>query len=119
LNVGQLGRVNRNTDDFNQGTANNYQWTLPVIIWLFVLHPILFLLYFLSKPLGWDHGYPLRLIVPGLYAYKSAKWVSEIRLLNEDRPGTWEKQGYHRGPSVWSGERFEENRWKRKITKRG
>jgi hypothetical protein len=39
--------------------------------------------------------------------------------LNEDRPGTWEKQGYHRGPSVWSGERFEENRWKRKITKRG
>jgi len=60
-----------------------------------------------GEPLSWDHGYPLRLIVPDLYAYKSAKWVSEIRLLNEDRPGTWEKQGYHRGANVWSGERFE------------
>jgi DMSO/TMAO reductase YedYZ molybdopterin-dependent catalytic subunit len=60
-----------------------------------------------GEPLTWDHGYPLRLIVPDLYAYKSVKWVSEIRLLHEDRPGTWEKQGYHRGANVWSGERFE------------
>lgn len=60
-----------------------------------------------GKPLSWDHGYPLRLIVPDLYAYKSVKWVSEISLLDEDRPGFWERQGYHRGANVWSGERFE------------
>jgi len=60
-----------------------------------------------GEPIGWDHGYPLRLIVPDLYAYKSAKWVSEIRLLSEDRPGTWERQGYHSGADVWAGERFE------------
>jgi len=60
-----------------------------------------------GEPLSWDHGYPLRLMVPDLYAYKSAKWVSEIRLLSENRPGTWEKQGYHSGADVWAGERFE------------
>jgi DMSO/TMAO reductase YedYZ molybdopterin-dependent catalytic subunit len=60
-----------------------------------------------GKPLSWDHGYPLRLIVPDLYAYKSVKWVSEISLLDEDRPGFWERQGYHRGGNVWLGERFE------------
>jgi DMSO/TMAO reductase YedYZ molybdopterin-dependent catalytic subunit len=60
-----------------------------------------------GEPLSWDHGYPLRLIVPDLYAYKSAKWVSEIRLLNEDFPGFWEKRGYHKGADVWLGQRFD------------
>jgi DMSO/TMAO reductase YedYZ molybdopterin-dependent catalytic subunit len=60
-----------------------------------------------GEPLSWDHGYPLRLIVPDLYAYKSAKWVSEIELLSEGRPGYWEERGYHRRADVWSGERFE------------
>jgi DMSO/TMAO reductase YedYZ molybdopterin-dependent catalytic subunit len=60
-----------------------------------------------GKPLSWDHGYPLRLIVPDLYAYKSAKWVAEIRLLNEDLPGFWEKRGYHKGADVWLGQRFD------------
>lgn len=60
-----------------------------------------------GEPLSLDHGYPLRLIVPDLYAYKSVKWVSEIKLLNEDLPGFWEKRGYHRGGDVWLGERFE------------
>ncbi len=60
-----------------------------------------------GKPLSWDHGYPLRLIVPDRYAYKSAKWVAEIRLLNEDLPGFWEKRGYHKGADVWLGQRFD------------
>ena len=60
-----------------------------------------------GKPLSRDHGYPLRLIVPDLYAYKSAKWVSEIRLLNEDLLGYWEERGFHTGADVWLGERFE------------
>ena len=63
-----------------------------------------------GEPISRDHGYPLRLIVPDLYAYKSAKWVSEIELVDEDRPGYWEERGYHRGADVWSGERFEEDK---------
>ena len=62
-----------------------------------------------GKPLSWDHGYPLRLIVPDLYAYKSVKWISEINLLDKDIPGYWEEKGYHRGADVWKGKRFEEN----------
>lgn len=62
-----------------------------------------------GKPLSWDHGYPLRLIVPDLYAYKSVKWVAEIQLLNEDRAGFWERRGYHRGANVWLNERFGED----------
>ncbi|MBW2311400.1 MAG: molybdopterin-dependent oxidoreductase [Deltaproteobacteria bacterium] len=62
-----------------------------------------------GEPISRDHGYPLRLIVPDLYAYKSAKWVSEIELVGEDRPGYWEERGYHRRADVWSGERFKED----------
>ena len=73
-----------------------------------LLHPDTLLVWERNgKPLTWDHGYPLRLIVPDSYAYKSVKWVSEIQLLNEDRPGFWEKRGYHKGANIWSGERFE------------
>lgn len=63
-----------------------------------------------GEPISRDHGYPLRLIVPDLYAYKSAKWVSEVELVGEDRPGFWEERGYHRGADVWSGERFDEDK---------
>lgn len=62
-----------------------------------------------GKTIGWDHGYPLRLIVPDLYAYKSAKWVSEIRLLDKDVLGFWESRGYHKDGGVWAGERFEDD----------
>jgi DMSO/TMAO reductase YedYZ molybdopterin-dependent catalytic subunit len=61
-----------------------------------------------GRPLSWEHGYPLRLIVPDLYAYKSVKWVSEIRVVSQETLGFWEKRGYHRGADVWLGERFEE-----------
>jgi DMSO/TMAO reductase YedYZ molybdopterin-dependent catalytic subunit len=61
-----------------------------------------------GEPLDREHGYPLRLIVPDLYAYKSVKWVSGIELVREDRPGYWEMRGYHRGADVWSGDRFEQ-----------
>ena len=53
-----------------------------------------------------DHGYPLRLIVDNRYAYKSVKWVTEIELMAEDRPGFWEDQGYHKRADVWEEERL-------------
>ena len=42
-----------------------------------------------------DHGYPLRLVVPHLYAWKSVKWVRGIELLDREEPGFWEQNGYH------------------------
>lgn len=59
-----------------------------------------------GKPLPRDHGGPLRLVVPHLYAWKSAKWVNGIELLPEDRRGFWEENGYHTYGDPWHEERF-------------
>ena len=56
-----------------------------------------------------DHGYPLRLVVPRLYAWKSAKWVRGVEFLEADRPGFWESGehgGYHMRGDPWAEERF-------------
>jgi DMSO/TMAO reductase YedYZ molybdopterin-dependent catalytic subunit len=48
-----------------------------------------------GEPLPADHGYPLRLVVPHLYAWKSVKWVRGIEFIAEEKPGFWEDSGYH------------------------
>lgn len=56
-----------------------------------------------------DHGYPLRLVVPRLYAWKSAKWVRAIELMESDKAGFWEQWdhgGYHMRGDPWNEERF-------------
>ena len=56
-----------------------------------------------------DHGYPLRLVVPRLYAWKSAKWVRAIELIEHDRAGfweSWENGGYHMRGDPWQEQRF-------------
>jgi len=53
-----------------------------------------------------DHGWPLRLVVPHLYAWKSAKWVRGLIFMEEDRPGTWERAGYHMYGDPFREERF-------------
>lgn len=58
------------------------------------------------KSLTREHGFPLRLVVPKRYAYKSAKWVRGIEFLKEDRPGFWEKRGYSNSADPWKEERF-------------
>lgn len=59
-----------------------------------------------NGPLSAEHGGPLRLIVPHLYAWKSAKWVSAIELLESDARGFWEQNGYHIYGDPWAEERF-------------
>ncbi|WP_146373072.1 sulfite oxidase-like oxidoreductase [Symmachiella macrocystis] len=59
-----------------------------------------------GQPLSADHGGPLRLVVPLLYAWKSAKWLKRIELVAEDRPGLWEQAGYHNHGDPWTEERF-------------
>lgn len=59
-----------------------------------------------GEPMGTSHGWPLRLIVPSIYAWKSAKWVNGIELMAEDSPGFWEQRGYHNEGDPWKEERF-------------
>lgn len=53
-----------------------------------------------------EHGYPLRLVVPKLYAYKCAKWVNGVEFLAKDQLGYWEILGYHNEADPWKEERF-------------
>ena len=59
-----------------------------------------------GEPLSAEHGGPARLIVPRLYAWKSAKWVAEIVFLDKDRAGFWERNGYHMHGDPWKEERY-------------
>lgn len=59
-----------------------------------------------GRPLSLDHGFPVRLVVPRLYFWKSAKWVTGIEFTAEDRPGFWESHGYHNRGDPWKEERY-------------
>lgn len=59
-----------------------------------------------DKPLTAEHGWPMRLVVPRLYFWKSAKWVTGIELIEHDTPGFWEKHGYHMDGDPWKEERY-------------
>ena len=59
-----------------------------------------------GKPLSAEQGFPARPFIPGLYAWKSAKWVNRMELLGEYRDGYWEMYGYHERADVWEEERF-------------
>ena len=59
-----------------------------------------------GEPLSREHGGPLRLIVPKLYAWKSAKWVNGLDFMAADRHGFWESYGYHSHGDPWKEERF-------------
>lgn len=59
-----------------------------------------------GKPLSPEHGYPLRLVVPRLYFWKSAKWVTGVEFVAQDRPGFWETRGYHNRGDPWKEERY-------------
>jgi DMSO/TMAO reductase YedYZ molybdopterin-dependent catalytic subunit len=59
-----------------------------------------------GKPLSQEHGGPVRLIVPKLYLWKSAKWIRQITFLEKDAPGYWEVRGYHNEGDPWKEERY-------------
>ncbi len=62
-----------------------------------------------DEPLTADHGGPLRLIVPHLYAWKSAKWINGLEFLNEKALGFWERNGYHQRGEPWAEERYSDS----------
>ena len=59
-----------------------------------------------GEELSPDHGWPVRLIVPSRYGWKSAKWLNGIEFMAEDRPGFWEERGYSNHADPWKEERF-------------
>jgi len=59
-----------------------------------------------DKPLTPEHGYPVRLVIPRLYFWKSAKWVTGVEFMEKDRPGFWESAGYHDHGDPWKEERY-------------
>jgi DMSO/TMAO reductase YedYZ molybdopterin-dependent catalytic subunit len=60
-----------------------------------------------GRPLAREHGGPARLLVPHLYFWKSAKWVSGLQLLDHDQPGFWEQNGYHDRGDPWQEQRYQ------------
>jgi DMSO/TMAO reductase YedYZ molybdopterin-dependent catalytic subunit len=59
-----------------------------------------------GQPLTKEHGWPMRLVVPHLYFWKSAKWVRGLNFLDSEQPGFWEMYGYHIRGDPWREERY-------------
>ena len=59
-----------------------------------------------GEPLTPDHGWPLRLVIPNRYFWKSAKWLRGLELLDQDRPGFWERYGYHNDADYRTEQRY-------------
>ncbi|OGN99962.1 MAG: oxidoreductase [Chloroflexi bacterium RBG_13_51_52] len=72
----------------------------------FFQNDVLFVLKHDGQPLTTEHGGPVRLVVPQLYFWKSAKWVMGIRFMAENEPGFWENAGYHIHGDPWKEERY-------------
>ena len=81
-----------------------YTTNLPVAELL--ADDVMFPLKYEGQPLAPEHGYPVRLLVPKLYLWKSAKWVRGLEFIAEDYPGFWEQYGYHNHGDPWQEERF-------------
>jgi DMSO/TMAO reductase YedYZ molybdopterin-dependent catalytic subunit len=60
-----------------------------------------------GKPLTAEHGGPVRLLVPHLYFWKSAKWITRIELMDHDQQGFWERNGYHDRGDPWLEQRYQ------------
>ena len=59
-----------------------------------------------GEPLAPEHGWPLRLVVPSRYFWKSAKWLRGLELRSTDQPGFWERYGYHNDADYWREQRY-------------
>ena len=81
-------------------------WTTNLPLEVFVDEDCLFATHHDGQPLTLEHGGPCRLVVPKRYFWKSAKWVKGVELIDSDKPGFWEQNGYHMSADPWKEERF-------------
>ena len=61
-----------------------------------------------GQPISREHGGPLRVVIPKLYFWKSAKWIKRIEFSVFDKPGFWELRGYHNYGDPWLEQRYDE-----------
>ncbi len=94
--------------------ADNH-WTTNLTLDDFAAEDVLLADFHDGEPLNAEHGGPVRLVVPRLFAWKSAKWITRIEFLAAEQIGFWEQQGYHHRGDPWivndqhpDGERFED-----------
>ncbi|PDW03397.1 sulfite oxidase-like oxidoreductase [Candidatus Viridilinea mediisalina] len=84
----------------------NYTTNVPLEV---LMQPNALLAYrYEGEELTPEHGFPLRLLTPGTYFWKSAKWLRGIEFLSEDTSGFWERYGYHNNADPWKEERYAE-----------
>ncbi|MBZ5674214.1 MAG: sulfite oxidase-like oxidoreductase [Acidobacteriia bacterium] len=86
--------------------AYDYGWTTNLPAGHFLAEDALVALTHDGEPVTAEHGGPARLIVPQLYAWKSAKWLAGIEFRADDKAGFWERSGYHMRGDPWKEERF-------------
>ncbi len=72
----------------------------------FLEEDVLFATHHNGQKISTKHGGPLRLVVPRLYFWKSAKWVNGVEFMKDDKPGFWESNGYHMHGDPWTEERY-------------
>jgi DMSO/TMAO reductase YedYZ molybdopterin-dependent catalytic subunit len=84
-------------------------WTTNVPISDFDRDENLFATHHGGRALTPEHGAPMRIVIPHLYFWKGAKWASGIELVEEDRAGFWEVNGYHMRGDPWKEERFRDD----------
>jgi DMSO/TMAO reductase YedYZ molybdopterin-dependent catalytic subunit len=90
--------------DSEPGTRTPYTTNLPLA--RAVEEDVLLVHTWEGKPLPREHGGPVRVITPKLYAWKGTKWVRRIEFLSEDRPGFWEERGYSNTAEPWANDRY-------------
>lgn len=86
--------------------AQGFTTNVPIEV---LMHPDAMLAYkYEGEELTPEHGYPLRLLTPGKYFWKSAKWLQGLELLSHDKLGFWERYGYNNNADPWKEERYSE-----------
>jgi DMSO/TMAO reductase YedYZ molybdopterin-dependent catalytic subunit len=86
--------------------AHDHGWTTNIPMEMFLAEDALVATHHDGQPLSAEHGGPVRLIIPRLYAWKSAKWLAGCEFMEHDRAGFWERNGYHMNGDPWREERF-------------
>jgi DMSO/TMAO reductase YedYZ molybdopterin-dependent catalytic subunit len=81
-------------------------YTTNVPIEAFADDDVLLATHWNGEPISLEHGGPLRVVIPKLYFWKSAKWIKRIEFSASDKPGFWEERGYHNEGDPWLEQRY-------------
>ena len=109
VRFGEIAKLARPTVKAKYATIACYgepTYTTSLPLDVLMRNDVLFAYRLDGKPLEPKHGGPLRLVVPGKYAYKSAKWVRQVRFTETQELGFWESMGYSNTADPWTNDRY-------------